>query len=326
MPLTFKKKPTTEIAVIYSARLGDTLMVTPIVRSIKLAFPSARIHFWGHKRSKQVLKNNPDIYRYHITRKIFIKILSLVQIRKYKFVFLYNIDPILLKYSILRGKKIITYSENYGNYNNDEGRIHFIPRKNGGSHAVDHLYSLTDHEGIHRSGYKYVFEVGTKSRAIASTLIGADSTYFAIALAPFGSPNKQREPTIDFFSQLMTQLSRSIPDARFIIPVPKFQQSSARDLCSLVDANCLVLVSDDLELIMAITAASNMYIGIDTGPTHIASTLQIPMVALYYASHPATQFAPKEKSNLLTLTASSDMSLKSIAIEPIIEFVRQFET
>jgi ADP-heptose:LPS heptosyltransferase len=81
-----------------------------------------------------------------------------------------------------------------------------------------------------------------------------------------------------------------------------------------------------LELMMAITAVSNMYIGIDTGPTHIASTLQIPMVAFYYASHPATQFAPKEKSNLLTLTASSDMSLKSIAIEPIIEFVRQFET
>ena len=36
----------------------------------------------------------------------------------------------------------------------------------------------------------------------------------------------------------------------------------------------------------AIMAHLSLYIGVDTGPTHLAGALDIPMVAMYHSYHP----------------------------------------
>jgi heptosyltransferase-3 len=39
-------------------------------------------------------------------------------------------------------------------------------------------------------------------------------------------------------------------------------------------------------------AGLDLYIGVDTGPTHIAGALGIPMVALYHCAYPGRNLAP----------------------------------
>ena len=42
----------------------------------------------------------------------------------------------------------------------------------------------------------------------------------------------------------------------------------------------------------AIIAELDLYVGVDTGPTHIAGALAIPMVALYHCLYPGRNLAP----------------------------------
>ena len=43
----------------------------------------------------------------------------------------------------------------------------------------------------------------------------------------------------------------------------------------------------------------DLYIGVDTGPTHLAGALGLPMVALYHCLHPGRYLAPLDHPNFL---------------------------
>jgi heptosyltransferase-3 len=42
----------------------------------------------------------------------------------------------------------------------------------------------------------------------------------------------------------------------------------------------------------------DLYIGVDTGPTHIAGALKVPMVAIYHCYHPGALLKPLNRENL----------------------------
>ena len=48
----------------------------------------------------------------------------------------------------------------------------------------------------------------------------------------------------------------------------------------------------DLRRSAALIAQMDLYVGVDTGPTHIAGALGIPMVALYHCSYPGRNLVP----------------------------------
>ena len=51
----------------------------------------------------------------------------------------------------------------------------------------------------------------------------------------------------------------------------------------------------------AVISQLNLYVGVDTGPSHIAGALQIPMVVLYHCKHPSRCLAPPEHPRLNAL-------------------------
>ncbi len=48
----------------------------------------------------------------------------------------------------------------------------------------------------------------------------------------------------------------------------------------------------------AIMDKLNLYVGVDTGTTHLAGALGIPMVALYHSFHPGRFLAPQQHPKL----------------------------
>ena len=75
----------------------------------------------------------------------------------------------------------------------------------------------------------------------------------------------------------------------------------------------------------AVLARMQLYIGVDTGPTHLAGALQVPMVALYHCLSPARAFAPLEHPALRTLQlptppegCSTALSLRDIPLSAVV--------
>lgn len=66
----------------------------------------------------------------------------------------------------------------------------------------------------------------------------------------------------------------------------------------------------------------DLYVGVDTGPTHIAGALRRPMVALYHCKHPARVFAPPADPNVIAiyhpaLDSAACTQLSSLADIPV---------
>ncbi|CBJ83459.1 hypothetical protein XBJ2_2390021 [Xenorhabdus bovienii str. Jollieti] len=50
------------ILVIIIARFGDTLLITPVIRALKLRWPEANIDVLAHKKTKEILENISEIH------------------------------------------------------------------------------------------------------------------------------------------------------------------------------------------------------------------------------------------------------------------------
>ena len=68
-------------------------------------------------------------------------------------------------------------------------------------------------------------------------------------------------------------------------------------------------------------AELGLYIGVDTGPTHIAGALGIPMVALYHSAYPGRNLVPLQHPACIMiehpLTGKSAATTVSMADVPV---------
>ena len=71
-------------------------------------------------------------------------------------------------------------------------------------------------------------------------------------------------------------------------------------------------------------ACTDLYIGVDTGPTHLFGALQKPMVVLYHPSLPSALYKPLEAPALYAIdhpragpNATSDIPMAEISVESV---------
>jgi heptosyltransferase III len=57
----FKKNPPKKILVIITRRIGDVLLTTPLIRTLKAAWPEAKLDVLVFENTRDILVNNPDI-------------------------------------------------------------------------------------------------------------------------------------------------------------------------------------------------------------------------------------------------------------------------
>lgn len=68
----------------------------------------------------------------------------------------------------------------------------------------------------------------------------------------------------------------------------------------------------------------DLYVGVDTGPTHIAGALGIPMVALYHPAYPGRNLAPLQNPRCRVIEhprtgsdSSADVNMADIPAEQV---------
>ena len=74
----------------------------------------------------------------------------------------------------------------------------------------------------------------------------------------------------------------------------------------------------------------DLYIGVDTGPTHLAGALGVPMIGLYHCLHRGKWLAPREHPNLVVLEhpasdteCSAQRSMSEIGVDQVVPHALQ---
>jgi len=275
-----------KILIINVTRIGDTLFGVPSIRAIAQHYPGAEITVLAHPNRYEVLEHLPYVqHAGGITKKSawyrgwFGK--------QYDKAFVWGFDAPLIRYAARVSKEVIAHRQPETRLN--KLITHVVePPIHKANHVVKQLLTLPEGVGITTTNYRIDLVLAEAERAWARQKLDSLGFTSDKLLVGFQTTSFHTRPYRDWpienFRDLARRLSQQYPQARFILfggrDGLERNQSLATEL-----GDCCISFANQLSLrqTAAIMSCLNVYVGVDTGPTHIMSTFDIPLVGLYHA-------------------------------------------
>jgi heptosyltransferase-3 len=298
--------------VINVTRIGDTLLVTPALRAIASFWPRAEIDVLGHRRRIEVLAGLPFLRRVGGISKRSAWCRGWFLARSYDLAFVYGFDTALVRYALRVSKHVAAFQQRDRDLNRQLGTV-VAPPSFQSDHAVRQAFSLPAAVGVKFDGGRLSYVVTTAERSWAAARITKDwpreaKPIVGLQIASF--PTKgYRDWPIEHFIELCKRICERWPKAHFAIFGGSKELKRIELIKSILGSVATVYAGRlSLRETGALMSQLDLYIGVDTGPTHLMSSFDIPLVSLYHGSARSELIAPLEHPYLYTIDGPSAVS------------------
>jgi len=286
----------TSILVIHVTRIGDTLLTTPSLRAIAARYPGAALTFLGHPKRAEVVKNLPYVSSVGTITKKQAAFLGRIGGKRYQIAFVYGFDEALVEYALRVSEKVVAFRQKSGSLNHRLFRCVPLPPPMS-MHAVDQLMLLPKSMGIEVAGRQLDFSLSSAEREwggfeIASLRQQSKGPLVGLQIASF--PTKAyRDWPLESFKALADKIINRWPSTHFLIFGGNDEASRTNELARHLGV-AATNYSGHLSLrqTAALMNELDIYIGVDTGPTHMMGALHRPMIALYHGFSHSGLLAP----------------------------------
>ncbi|MDZ4252764.1 MAG: glycosyltransferase family 9 protein [Sulfuritalea sp.] len=288
------------ILVINVSRIGDTLLATPAIRALAAAWPEAVVDVLAHPGRMEVLQHLPFIRDVAaITKKTapFRGWLGLLA-KPYDLAVVYGHDEALVAYALRVARQVAAFRQSSERINSRLAvLVEPVPFQS--DHSVRLLLRLPAALGVEPVGLRLSYAVTDVERAWAMATLARDLPVGAapvVGLQVASFPTKAyRDWPIESFMELCTRIRQDWPQAHFLI----FGGSEERQRTEVLKARlgpAATLYAGHLSLRQtgALMSRLSIFIGVDTGPTHLMSAFDIPLVGLYHGFSRSELIAPLE--------------------------------
>ena len=274
------------ILITRLSHIGDCILTLPLLCAIRRRYPAAYIAWATENPSDQLLGNHPDLDKLLTIPRGWLRSLSSIfrlrsELRAHAFDIVF--DPQSLTKSATLGwmsgaRLRIGMARPFGREAAPWLNSRLI--KITSTHLVDRSLELL--RGIEQSDARVEFRLPIDRAAldyVKSNLPFAASTAF-IAINPGGSwRSKQWE--LDRFAAV-AKFARDRLQLKTLVTWAGEQEREMADcICSLSQGSAVAAPPTNLRQLAALLSLSQMYLGGDTGPMHIAAALNTPCVALF---------------------------------------------
>ena len=275
------------ILVINVCRIGDTLLATPAIRALAAAHPGAEITVLGHPKRIEVLDHLPFIARTAGISKLSARLRARLGTVQWDLALVYGFDAPLVSYALRAARKVVAFCQDDEALNR---RLHRAVERPAfqAAHSVHLALRLTDALGIPHAGYRLAYRVTEAEAAWARARLGAGAALrIGLQLASF--PTKAyRDWPLESFVALARAIRQRRPASEFLVCGGAEDRARASELAGALGSGCTVLAGTlTLRQTAALMSRTQLYIGVDTGPTHLMSCFDIPLVALYHCYSPS---------------------------------------
>lgn len=321
-----------KILVINVSRIGDTLLATPAIRAMAQHWPTAQITVLGHPKRVEVLENLPFIYKTGGIDNLRSRFQGRLCGKQYDLAFVFGHDLPLLYYALRMAEKVVAFRQvdealNRRLYRCVEAAV---PRS---VHDAELRLRLTDALGIERAGLQLSYQVSDIERKWAKDKLRADldgepRPLIGLQIASF--PTKAyRDWPLENFSELCTRILDRWPAAHFLLFGGELELERTLALHKQFPSQTTHYAGQlSLRQTAAMMEQLDLYIGVDTGPTHIAGALGLTMVALYHPFLPSWRVAPPPRAGLYIVDhplvgedAGPEISMAGITVDHVWEAV-----
>jgi heptosyltransferase-3 len=287
-------EPDARVLVIAVARIGDTVLATPILRAIRAAVPRGRVDVIVQASRKELLEGLPFVDRVIGARKARAAVARLAG-RRYDYAFAFGHDRWLVEYALAVADKVVAFRQPDEDLNRRLFRSVDPPASP--EHAVVERMRLARAAGIELADVRTAYVVTPEEAAQAEQFLRqafAAPPVPLVAILPKSFPTKAyRDWPRARFADFLARLFAEFPGGGALV----LGDEDARDVAEALVARFPGRVasaagSRSLRQTAALIAACDLYVGVDTGPTHLAGALGVPMVVLYHCRHRGRFLAP----------------------------------
>jgi heptosyltransferase III len=284
------------VLLINVSTIGQTVLATPTIRAIAAHFPNAELTVLGHPNRVEVLAHLPYIAKVGgITKNSAWHrgwIDALTSKPEYDYAFVWGNDVSLVRYALRKARHVVAERQRRESVNAKLLLAFDQPIANS-LHAVASFLAMPRALGMAPRGYGLDVVVTPSEKANAEktlqTRLGATRNLptigFQLASA---ATDSTRDWPIQRFIDLGLRVIQRYPDARFVCFGAAEDRTRIEQLSNALRDRVVNFAGEtSLRESVALMTQLDLFVGIDTGPMHLYSALQKPMVVLYQASTPS---------------------------------------
>lgn len=293
-----------KILIIVVSRIGDTLLTTPAIRAVRESFPEHEITLLAHPKRVAVLENNQHIDKLGTITKHTATFRGYFQKGTFEFaVIFYTKDRAIINFALRISNSV--YIMDHEDLP-DNSRIVRYQRAAFGAHEAIEQLQLVQLAGANTANLRVSYTVTPQEASYAREWLTRHfpiKPEFLICIQPISFHTKAfRNWPFKNFIKLMEMISEVKPNVGFVILGDKTSGEQIADQVANSKSN-IVNACGDLSLREsgAIISICNMFIGVDTGPTHIAGALDMPMISIYHCAYPSKTTKPLQRDKLMII-------------------------
>lgn len=316
------------ILVINVTRIGDTLLATPSLRAIARHWPQAKIDVLGHRNRIEVLAALPFLRRIGGISKRSAPWLGWLDsvAKPYDLALVYGFDPALVRYALRVSRHTVAFRQGSDALNRSLGTI-VEPPGFQSDHAVHLAFSLPAAVGVKFDGGRLSYSVTAEERDWAMARIASDLPKDArpiVGLQVASFPTKAyRDWPVESFVELCHRILDRWPNAHFLVFGGSEEEVRTELLKSRMGPAATVYAGRlSLRQTGALMSKLDLFIGVDTGPTHMMSSFDIPLVGLYHGFSRSELIGPLDHPCLFAIDhplagpeCSTEVSMADIPVD-----------
>ena len=286
------------ILAIHVARIGDTLLTTAALRHLAKIYPQAEIDFLGHAKRIEVLQHLSYLHKVAGISKKSARFrgwcAKLMGRKPYDLAFVWGHDAELVAYACRVSKRVIISRQLDATANQLADLVVEFPNDtNLLTEAEDKplaqwILDVVEQGTQTKAAELYTDYVVTSAESKAAKAIFGHATANAdgqlIGLVVESHPaGAHRDWPIENFISLAQQLQAEQPNRYFVLIGGKLPDAKVQALQTLLGDH-LINLSGKLSLreSAAVINELDLYVAVDTGPSHIAAALGTPSVVMFH--------------------------------------------
>ena len=286
------------VLAIHVARIGDTLLTTAALRHLSKIYPQAEINFLGHAKRIEVLQHLPYLHHVAGISKKSARFkgwcAKLMGCKPYDLAFVWGHDAELVAYARRVSKRVVISRQldNTANqladqvveFPNDTNLLSEAEDKPLAQWILDVVEQGTQSKAanIYTDYVVTPVEVKAAQALLKQSIRKADAQLIGLVVEshPAGA---HRDWPIENFVSLVQQLQTEQPNRYFVLIGGKLPDAKVQALQSVLGDH-LINLSGKISLreSAAVMNELDLYVAVDTGPSHIAAALGTPSVVMFH--------------------------------------------
>ncbi len=272
--------------------MGDVIHALPVLATLRKHYPKAEITWIVKNKFSDLLAGNPDLIEIiSFDNNSFFQLIKIL--RKKKFDIALDLQG-LFRSGILAYLSKASHRIGFSKINSRELSYMFYNHKvtppQKAVHVVDKNLSLLEPLGISEYIYDFKIHISVQDLRFAKDFFASEKLVperdKIIMLNPGAGWPTKRWPA-ENFPRLADKLTKyRNANAKVIMSWGPQEKKLIENIRSKTNNRITIMPQSTIKQLGAIIKSCDLFVGSDTGPTHLAAALEVPVVGLYGPSDP----------------------------------------